>query len=107
MLILGGLLAAIRFVFEPTTVRWISFGAGAGAVIIVAAAFLSYGRGPVQRAVDVATVLTGGWVIVSALTLRPAEIGWLSVGEGGTLVALAVIGLVAHEVLMQRALWPS
>lgn len=107
MLLVGGFLAAARFAFDPETARWIAFGAGAGAVIIVAGAFLSYGRGPTQRAVDIATALTAGWAAVSALTFTPPVVGWLSVGEGGAVAALAAVGLAAHEALMQRALWPS
>jgi hypothetical protein len=30
-----------------------------------------------------------------------------SLGEGGALASLAVVGLIAHEALMKRALWPG
>jgi hypothetical protein len=107
ILIIGAFLAAARSAFGAGTVRWIAFGAGAGVVVIVAAAFLAYGRGPVQRVIDVITALTAGWAVVSALTFAPSVIGWLSVGEGGALASLAAVGLIAHEIVMQHALWPS
>jgi hypothetical protein len=107
ILLVGAFLAAAHFVFDPGAVRWIAFGAGAGTVVIVATAFLAYGRGPTQRTIDVAMALTAGWAAVSALTFAPEVIGWLAVGEGGALVALAAIGLIAHETVMERAVWPN
>jgi hypothetical protein len=107
ILVVGAFLAAARFAFDADTVRWIALGAGASAVIIVAATFLAYGRGPVQRVIDVVTALTAGWAVVSAVTFAPSVIGWLSVGEGGVLASLAVVGLIAHEAVMEHALWPS
>jgi hypothetical protein len=107
ILIVGAFLAAARFVFGPATVRWIAFGIGAAAVVVIATAFLSYGRGPVQRSIDVLSAVTAGWATVSALTFALPVIGWLSVGEGGALVVLATAGLIAHEAVMQRAVWPA
>lgn len=107
ILIIGAFLAAARFAFDSETARWIAFGAGAGVVVIVAAAFLTYGRGPLQRAIDVVTALVAGWTVVSALTFPAPVIGWMAVGEGGALAALAAAGLIAHEAVMQRALWPA
>lgn len=107
ILVVGAFLAAVRFVFDAAAVRWIAFGAGAGALIIVAAAFLAYGRGPLQRSVDVVMALIGAWAAVSALTFAAPVIGWLSVGEGGALASLAAVGLIAHEAVMERALWPG
>jgi hypothetical protein len=106
MLVVGAFLAAARFAFGPETVRWIAVGVGAGAVVVIAAAFLAYGRGPVQRIIDVAMALTAGWALVSALTFAAPVIGWLSVGEGGALASLAAVGLIAHEAVMEQALWP-
>jgi hypothetical protein len=107
VLIIGAFLAAARFVFAPETVRWLAFSCGAGVVVIVGAAFLAYGRGPAQRAIDVVTAVTAGWTVVSALTLTLSAVGWLAVAEGGAMASLAVTGLIAHEAIMQRALWPG
>lgn len=73
--------------------------------VLIIGAFLAYGRGPAQRLVDVAMALMAGWTAVSALTFSAPVVGWLSVGEGGALASLALIGLVAHEVVMERAVW--
>jgi hypothetical protein len=107
ILIIGASLASARFAFDADTVRWIAFGSGAGALIIVAAAFLTYGRGPVQRALDAVAALIAGWTTVSALTFATPVVGWLAVGEGGALAWLAAVGLIAHETLMERAVWPA
>jgi hypothetical protein len=102
VLVLGAVLAPARFIFGPETVRWITFGVGAAVIVVIAAAFLVRGRGPVQRALDVVMVLTAAWTAASALVLSPHTVGWLALGEGGALAVLALIGLVAHEVLMER-----
>lgn len=107
LLIVGAFLASARFVFDAGTVRWIAFAAGAGAVVIIAAAFLSYGRGRAQRLIDVVMALTAAWALVSALTYAPTVVGWLSLGEGAALASLALIGLIAHEAAMERALSPA
>jgi hypothetical protein len=102
VLVIGAFLAPARFIFEAGTVRWIAFGAGAAVTVVIAAAFLVRGRGPVQRALDVVLALVAIWTAVSALTLSPTVVGWLALGEGGALPVLALAGLVAHEVLMER-----
>lgn len=102
VLVLGAFLAPARFIFGADTMRWIALGVGAAATIVIAAAFLVRGRGPVQRGLDVLMALTGNWTAVSALVFPASLVGWLALGEGGALAVLAVIGLVAHEVLMER-----
>ena len=102
VLVIAAVLAPARFIFDPRAVRWITFGAGAAVTVIIAAAFLVRGRGPAQRTLDVVMALIGSWTAVSALVFGAATVGWLALGEGGALAVLAVIGLVAHEVLMER-----
>jgi hypothetical protein len=102
VLVLGAILAPSRFIFGAHTVRWITFGVGAAVTIAIAAGFLVRGRGPVQRGLDVLMALTGSWTAVSALVFPASVVGWLALGEGGALAVLAVIGLVAHELLMER-----
>jgi hypothetical protein len=104
VLILGAALAPARFIFGPGSVHWITFGAGAAVTMVVAAAFLVRGRGPVQRGLDVVMALIGAWSAVSGLVFGAAVVGWLALGEGGALALLAIVGLVAHEVLMERPL---
>ena len=48
-----------------------------------------------------------GWTVVSTLTFAAPVVGCLALGAGGAMAALAAVGLVAHETLMQRALWPN
>lgn len=104
VLILGAVLAPAHFIFSAEAVRWITFGTGAAATIVVAAAFLVRGRGPAQRALDVLMALTGAWTAASALVFGASTIGWLALGEGGALAMLGVFGLVVHEVVMERPL---
>jgi hypothetical protein len=116
ILTVGAFLAAVGFIFTEHTARWLAFSVGAAATVIVAAAFLVRGRGPVQRALDLLTWLTGVWTVVSALTFNAPTVRWLSLGEGGALALGAAIGLIAHEVAMERpfraiparsAAWPE
>jgi hypothetical protein len=102
VLVLGVVLAPARFAFAAGTVGWLTFGVGAAMSAVVAAAFLVRGRGPVQRALDLLIAVTGSWTAVSALVFPAPVVGWLALAEGGALGMLAVIGLVAHEVAMER-----
>lgn len=103
VLLAGAFLAPVRFAFEAPAVKWLVFGLGAACLIVVALAFLVRGRGSAQRLLDLLIVATGAWTVVSSLTYAPATVGWLALGEGGTLAILAAIGLCLHEARMERA----
>lgn len=75
------LLAAVmmvgeRFAFAPVTAAWLIFGEACLITAVVLAAFPVRGRGTPQRL--------------------------LGFAEGGACALLAIIGLVAHEALMER-----
>lgn len=107
VLILGAVLAMARFPFGDEAARWLAFSAGASVSVVIAAAFLVRGRGPAQRVLDVIGWLLGSWCAVSALTFRAPTVGWLALGDGIGLAVLGTIGLIAHEVVMERACRPA
>jgi len=102
--VLGGLLATVSLTFAPATTKWLALGGGGAAVLMTLAAFATRGRGPAQRAIDAIVVLLGGWMVVAAGAFAGATLRWLTFSEGAALLALTVIGLIAHELATQRAL---
>lgn len=102
-LIMGALLMADRFVFGPGPARWLAFGESCAIVVTVAVAFAVRGRGPAQRMIDVLLVLTGAWMVIASLAYSAGTAGWIALGAGGAAAQLGLFGLVAHEVVMERA----
>ncbi len=106
VLIIAAFMAAARFAFSAAAVRWLAFGCACLIVITVAGAFLVWGRGPVQRGLDLCQAVTAGWTIVASLTFGAETVGWLAVGAGGVCGALAIAGLISHEIVMERGVRP-
>ena len=102
--VIGGLVVTCSLTFSPAVTKWIALGAGCAAVIVTSVAFATRGRGTTQRIIDALVVPLGGWTIVASVTFVGGSLRWLSFSEGAALWALAVAGLIAHEVLMQREL---
>jgi GNAT superfamily N-acetyltransferase len=102
-LLIGAWLMAARFVFGPGSLRWIVFGGASAIVIVTLLAFLARGRGVGQRLIDAAVLLAGGWLVVASLTYSTGTAGWIALGAGGACALLALIGLIAHEAITERA----
>jgi hypothetical protein len=102
--IVGGAVAACSLLFAPAVVRWLALGAGCAAVAITLLAFAIRGRGLAQRLLDAPVVALGAWTIVAATTFTGATQRWTSFANAAALCALAVVGLIAHEVAIERDL---
>jgi hypothetical protein len=102
--VLGAVLATTSLVFGAGTVGWLAFGVGCAATLVALIGFAWSGRGSLQRCFDVIVALLGAWMIVSSRALPVGTLRWLSFSEAAALFALAVAGLVAHEVVVQREL---
>jgi hypothetical protein len=109
--IAGVTLAVGAFLFSPTAERWLGVGVGAGCLTLVLGAFATAGRGTFQRMLDVALVPLAVWAVVSALTIAQAATGpvphlvrWLGFSVGAAIAMVGLIGLIAHEVAVERDL---
>jgi hypothetical protein len=102
--LLGGVLVSCALVFAPAVVQWLALGVGGAAAVITLAAFATRGRGPAQRLLDAMIAPLAGWTIIAATTYTGATQRWMSFSAGAALCALAVSGLIAHEVAIERDL---
>lgn len=99
--ILAGFLVVVSLALPISAAAWIMFGVGVVAVALLGAAALP-GRGMAQRALDALIGILGAWTIVASLVFAGTTVMWLSFASGVGLVALAVIGLVVHEISTER-----
>lgn len=106
----GGWLLASALAFHAPTVTWIAVEVGVivlGAVVI---AFLARGRDmlvrdEMTRAIDICLAVTAVWTLVaSRVVTAQGPVKWLTFGEAAVICALGVLGLITHEIVMQRNL---
>jgi hypothetical protein len=102
--IAGGVLVAGSFAFRPATSAWIALGVACLTVITVLAAFAARGRGPAARTIDVLLTIAGVWTIVASRVFAASLAKWLAFADGALLFALAVVGLIVHEALIEHEL---
>jgi hypothetical protein len=101
--ILGAALVTMSLTFGPTTVSWLALGVGCAVVLIVLGAFAASGRGPLQRLLDITIVLVAVWMLTAARVFPISSVRWLCFSAACALCLLALTGLVAHEVIVERA----
>ncbi len=97
----GGFLVVASQAFHQPQIEWLAFGIGIVAVVLSAGIALK-GRGDLQRGLDVLTLATGAWTIVETLIFTGTTNTWLAFSSGVAFVALALIGLTAHELSTER-----
>jgi hypothetical protein len=107
--VLGAVIGVGALGLTAPTERWLAFGGGCVALVVVAIAFLIPRRGMLQRALDLPSVLIGVWLIVASRAVEssgsgagPGAVKWISLASGAALCALGVVGLVLHELGLER-----
>jgi hypothetical protein len=104
-LLAGGFLAAASFAFGWRTVGWLALACGCAVAMIVLACFAFPHRGSLQRWLDALTLTGAVWTIVASRVFGgPHTIKWLSFADGALVCGLGLVGLIAHELLMEREL---
>lgn len=99
----GGLVIVATQAFLPPVVAWIGFGVtGVGVLVVIGATALAPGRGHVQRTLDAVAAVLAAWTIVETLVFSGPLMVWLTFGAAAAIVAVAVAGLVAHELSTER-----
>ena len=100
LLLAAGFLVVASQVWSGDTLQWL-FLAG-GVLMIAAAAIDAIRADAAQRALDGLIGLLGAWTVVEAFAFEGSNLEWWSFGSACALAALAVIGLVAHEMSTER-----
>jgi len=99
----GGFVIVATFAFAPPVVGWIAFGVtGVGVLLLMAATAFAPGRGLVQRTLDGVVAVLAAWTIVESLVFNGSVMVWLSFGAAAAMVAIAIAGLIAHELSTER-----
>jgi hypothetical protein len=109
--IVGGVLGVGAFSLTAATERWLAFGGGSVALVVIAVAFLMPRRGAVQRVLDLPAVLAGIWLIVASRAVEssgagasPNAVKWLTLAPAAALCGIGVVGLLLHEIGLERDL---
>ncbi|HEX3616504.1 MAG TPA: hypothetical protein VHU61_08200 [Solirubrobacteraceae bacterium] len=109
--IVGAVLGVGAFSLSAPTERWLAFGGGCAVLVVVALAFLMPRRGALQRALDLPSVLIGVWLIVASRAVEsggagssPDAVKWLTLASGAALCGAGLVGLLLHEMGLERDL---
>jgi Trk-type K+ transport system membrane component len=98
----GGFVVVESVAFASSVVGWVTLGVAIGILLVVAAAQLERVRGLPQRGLDAVVALLGCWTVIASVVFTGTALAWLSFAEGCGFVALAVVGLVLHELKTER-----
>ncbi|MBO0768312.1 MAG: hypothetical protein J2O48_06465 [Solirubrobacterales bacterium] len=105
ILAVAGSTAALgALTLAPAAERWLAFGAGAGALITVAAAFAVRGRGRLQRSLDLPAAMTGAWTLVAALAFGGRTATWLDFADAAGIAAFGAAAVLLHELGLEHEL---
>lgn len=102
LVLAGALVVVVSQAFGASTTGWIVFGVALGILGVAGAVQLDRGRGVPQRALDGLAGVLGIWTVIASVVFGGGTLTWLSFAEGLGFVALAVAGLVAHELSTER-----
>lgn len=100
LLLVAGFLVVATQVWTGGTLEWL-FIAGGIVMIGLAAIGISAPSGA-QRALDGLIALLGVWSIVEAIAFEGSTLKWVSFWTALAGAAVAVIGLVIHEMTTER-----
>jgi hypothetical protein len=88
--------------FIADTTMWLTFGIGAGALLVSSGLAVYYRKNlPTVATAGVAAVLSA-WMIVSSLVFSLSTVVTLALGEALALGALGVIGLTINELAREH-----
>lgn len=102
LMIAGGVVVVFSQAIRPGVTSWITFGVALGILAMLALAQVDRSRGLAQRAVDALCGTLAVWTVVASAVYTGDTVKWLSFGEGLGFAALALGGLIAHELTTER-----
>jgi hypothetical protein len=102
LLLAGGFLAVATQAFSSGTTGWLALGVALGILAVTGVAQVDRARGRLQRALDGVAGALGVWTVVASVVFDGATLTWLTLAEALGFVAIAIAGLVAHEMVTER-----
>lgn len=100
----GGFMLGATYAFAESTFVDISLFIGiVVAVVSAGVLYQALHEAPdVYRAIAGASMLIGAWTIVAVSVFSDPTAQWLSFASGGAFAALALLGLIRHELSTER-----
>jgi hypothetical protein len=99
--LVAGFLVVATQAFSPPVAAALVFAIAIGATVLSGATAVTPTT-IVQRVISGIAAVVGIWTIVASLVFFPTTVVWLGLASALALVALAVIGLTAHELTSER-----
>jgi hypothetical protein len=101
--IAGAVVVVSTQTFTASVAGWVTFGVSLGALALVAVVQLDAARSRMQLMLDAGIGALALWSAVASVVYNGTTLTWLSFAEGSAFVALALVGLVVHEIETERA----
>ena len=98
----GAVVVVATQAFRPSVVGWVTFGVALGVLGLL----ILGARGQKQSMLDLGTGALALWSAVASVVYSGTTLTWLSFSEGCAFVALAIVGLVDHELKTERVVHP-
>lgn len=98
----GGTVVVFSQAIRPGVASWIAFGVGLGILAALSLAQLDRNRGRAQHSLDLICAPLAVWTVIASAVFTGDTVKWLSCAEGLGFVALAVAGLLVHELSTER-----
>ena len=98
----AGFVVVASQAFGSAVTGWIAFGVALGIVLLLGASQLDRRRGVTQRSLDGIAAVVAAWTVVAAVVFSGSVVTWLAFAGGLGLVAVALAGLIVHELSTER-----
>lgn len=98
----AGFVVVASQAFGSAVTGWIAFGVALGIVLLLGASQLDRRRGVTQRSLDGIAAVVAAWTVVAAVVFSGSVVTWLAFAGGLGLVAVALVGLIVHELSTER-----
>jgi len=102
VLIVSGFVVVASQSFGAGTTGWIAFGIALGIIAVTAVADRDRTHATLHNSLDVITGSLAVWSVVASVVFSGSALTWLSLADAVGLAALAVVGLVVHELSTVR-----
>lgn len=100
--IAAAFLVVATAAFSLSAIVWLAFAISLGTLIVSAGICLSYHRSTATLVTGLVTALVSAWTIVASLVFSQATVQNLALGGALAIAGLAIVGVTAHEVSVER-----
>ena len=103
IVIAAAFLVVATTAFSQSAIMWLAFAISIGTLVGSAGLSLAYHRSIPTLVTGLVTALVSAWTIVASLVFSEATVQNLALAGALAIAGLAIVGLTAHEVSVERA----